>query len=740
MLTRDRAGTFVAILVGTVIVTTFLLLLTSARPRVPDRFEGFAAVVQSPAAANRADEFAEPVPWPADTVQSLAQRLRSVPGVTGVTVDRDFYAQPLKDGRPVPGVTRGHAWHGPDQSGAVVDEALGVPVGADLTVLTGSGPAQWRVTGHTDLPGVHLPEEAAARLAPGVRTIGVSGDVDPAALRAAAGADGTVLTGDDRGRAESRADARVRWIGMQVLTATAAVAGFACLFLVASTSAYEVNQRRREIGLLRAVGATPRQVRGMLYRSALLLGAAAAAAGVLLGSLAALPMAALLVRADLEPAGYTVYWQPWVLAVAFAAGPLVALAGAATAARRVSRIGALEALRVAEWEPRAMSRARWVAGLIAVAAGVAAGVAAAASEKMSDLGSYALLGAMALIAGTALLAPAVVPALIRLLLAPLRGVIATLARESARTAVRRTASTAAPVLFTVAFAVFVTGTVQTSAAAWDTQRAAALPAGDILMPDDTPGLHDGVASRAALDTTAYVGGRAVVVVGVDEVRPGTALLPAEKAGAVQVTVTYADGVTETLPVAGTAPPGPFRADLIVARDTVRQHDPSALAPAAYPAPAGPAGPGARKTTPGDVARQAEVEDDRLIDTFTLLLLAVSAGAGALAVVNTLLMTARRRAPDHRVLRLAGATGSQVLRAVALETGLAVVIGALLGGAAGVVAVAGSARSLAAQIGQDVPTLVSWPVITTTVLACLVLAIGAATIPAARLTRRPATAR
>lgn len=740
MLTRDRAGTFIAVLLGTVLVTTFLLLLTSARPRVPDRFEAFAAVVRSPAADNRPDEFTEPVPWPAGTVNSLVARLRAVPGVTGVTVDRDFYAQPLKDGRPVPGVTRGHAWHGPDQGGAVVDRALGVPVGADLTVLTGSGPVRWRVSGHTDLPGIHLPEEAAARLAPGVRTLGVSGDFDPAALRAATGADGTVLTGQGRGLAESRDDARIRWIGMQVLTATAAVAGFACLFLVASTSAYEVNQRRREIGLLRAVGATPRQVRGMLYRSALLLGAGAAAAGVLLGSLTALPLAALLVRLDLEPAGYTVHWQPWVLAAAFAAGPLVALAGAATAARRVSRIAPLEALRIAELEPRAMSRARWVAGLTAFAAAGAAGAAAAASGKMSDLGTYALLGAMALIVGTALLAPAMVPALIRLLLAPLRGIIATVARESARTAVRRTASTAAPVLFTVAFAVVVTGTVQTSAAAWDARRAAGLPPGDVLMPDGTPGLHDGVAGRAPLDTTAYVGGRAVATIGLDGPRPGTVLLPAERAGTGQVTVTYADGVTETLRVAGTAPPNPFGADLVVARDTVRQHDPSALAPAAYPAPDVPAGPGARRTTPGDLARQAEVEDDRLIGTFTLLLLAVSAGAGALAVVNTLLMTSRRRAPDHRVLRLAGATGWQVLRAVALETGLAVVIGALLGGAAGVVAVAGSARSLAAQIGQDVPVLVSWPVTAATVLACLVLAVGAATIPAARLARRPAAAR
>ncbi|WP_328469671.1 ABC transporter permease [Actinoplanes sp. NBC_00393] len=764
MLTRDRIGSFVAVVLGTVLVTTFLLLLTSARPRVPDRFAGAAAVVASPAADNRPDEFAEPVPWTAATVQSLADRIRAVPGVTGVTVDRDFYAQPVVDGRPVAGSTRGHAWPGADPGGAVVNRDLGIPVGAPITVLTGAGPVQWQVSGHTDRPGVHVAEDIAARLGPGVRAMAVTGDFDTAAVRAVVGAEGRVLTGDQRGAAEPRADARLRWIGMQVLSGTAAVAGFAAIFLVASTAAYEVNQRRREIGLLRAVGATPRQIRSMLHRSALLLGAGAAAVGVLIGSLIALVLAPALVRAGLEPYGYAVLWQPWVLAVAFLAGPLISLAGAAVAARRVSRVGALEALRVAEVEPRAMSRARWTAGLAALAAAAGAGIAAATSGSLRDLGTYALMGAMALIAAAALLAPAVVPALIRFLLAPLKGIIATLARESARTAVRRTASTAAPVLFTVAFAVFVTGTVQTGAAAFDARRSDTVPPGQVLVPSGTPGLSDAAAGRAPLDTTVYVDGRAVVTIGADRVPAGTALVGAGLSGSAAagagygsadagagdgsadaggasdgsaITVTYADGATETLRVTGAPPDGPFAADLVISRDTARRHDPSALAPAVYPAPPGPAGLGARIAAPADLARQAEAEDDRLIGIFTLLLLAVSAGAGALAVTNTLLMTARHRRPDYRVLRLSGASGRQVLRAIALETTCVVAIGTLLGGGAGMLAVAGSARSLSEQVGHHVPVLISWPVTAGTVLLCLLCALAAATLPAARLVRRPA---
>ncbi|MET0494638.1 MAG: ABC transporter permease [Actinoplanes sp.] len=741
MLSRARLGTFLAVLLGTAVVTTFLLLLTSGQPRVPDRLAGFAVVVQSPAAGNRPDEFAEPVPWPAATVRSLVERLQAVPGVDDVVVDRSFYAQPLRDGRPVSGSTAGHEWHGgnpPRPGEVIVDRALGVPVGATVTLLTATGPVDRRLSGHTSRHGVFLSGEEAARLAPGVRVIGLSGSPDPEAVRAVIGDAGTVLTGDARGLTEPRADARTRWIGMQALSATTALAGFACVFLVASTSAYAIDQRRREIGLLRAVGATPRQVAALLLRSALLLGVRAALAGVALGGLAAIPVARVMVGAGLEPDTYRVLWQPWVFAVAFATGPLVSLAGAALAVRRAARVSPIEALRVAEVEPRAMSRGRWIAGLAATAGAVGAGLAAATAADVSDLGTYALLGAMALIAAAALLAPAVVPALVRVLLGPLTGIVATLARESARTAVRRTASTAAPVLFTVAFAVFVTGTVQTSAAAFSARRAQTVAAGTVLVPEGTPGLHDAAAGRAPLDTAVYVGGTAVAASGADPVAPGTALVSAPAAARYgpAVTVTYADGVSETLRVSGTAPAGPFAADLVLSRDSVREHDPSALAPAAYPAPPGPAAAGARKADRGDLARQADAEDDRLIGVLTMLLLAVSAGAGALAVANTLLMTVRRRAPDYRVLRLAGASGGQVVRAVALESALVVAIGSLLGGTAGLLAVAGSARSLGAQTGTHVPVLVSWPATASVVAVCLLLALAAATLPAARLARLP----
>ncbi|MGW4943873.1 FtsX-like permease family protein [Actinoplanes sp. NPDC004185] len=743
MLTRDRLGTFVAVVLSTAIVAAALLLWASSRPQVPERFELLGVVVRSPAAANPAEFFAEPVPWPAATAQELADRLGRLPGVTAVVPDRPFYAQPIRSGRPVPGLTTGYGWStvapplvaGTPPTGerdVVVGGDLRVPVGQDVTLLTATGPAAWRVTGHVDGSAVFVAETVAARLQPGVRALGLGGDPDPAAVRAAVQGAGTVLTGAARGALEPRADARTRWIGTQVLTATVALAGFACVFLVASTSAFAVNQRRREIGLLRAVGATPRQIRSTLYRSALLTGAVAAALGVLLGAGLALVLDGFLVDAGFQPVGFTVHWVPWAPAVAFLAGPVVSLLGAAASARRASRIGPLEALRVAEVEDRPMSRPRWFGGLTAAVIGAAAGVYTATAADVTDMAQFALLGAMALVVAAALLAPAVVPLLVRLLLWPVTGITGSLVRESALTGVRRTASTAAPVLLTVAFGVFITGTVQTSTAAYAVRRSATVDTGTVLIPNGTPGLTDAAAPGAPLPTQVYVAGASVAAVGLPTQSPGTALVSPDAAGKFgdSVTLTYADGVRETLRITGTAPAGPVPAELVLARDVVRKHDKSALAPAAFTATAATT-PGAELVSVATYADRADAEEDRLVWSFTVLLLVMSAGAGALAVANTLLMATRHRVRDYRVLRLAGATPRQVALTVALESTLVVTIGSLLGGATAMLALLGSAGSLAAQVGAEISVIVPWPLISAIVAACLVLALVASTPSALR---------
>jgi putative ABC transport system permease protein len=133
------------------------------------------------------------------------------------------------------------------------------------------------------------------------------------------------------------------------------------------------------------------------------------------------------------------------------------------------------------------------------------------------------------------------------------------------------------------------------------------------------------------------------------------------------------------------------------------------------------------------ARRADAEEDRLVWSFTLLLLGMSAGAGALAVANTLLMATRHRMRDYRVLRLAGATPRQIALTVALESTLVVMIGAILGGTAAALSLLGGAESLSAQVGTEVDLIIPWPTAALTTAICLLLALAASTLPALKAT-------
>ncbi len=776
-LTRERLGGVLPVLLGTAIVAASLLLFASGTPRVPDRFAGTALVVRSPDVTPHGNPFPEPRPWSAGEAEALAQRLAMVDGVTAAVPDRTFYAQPVRDGRAVPEPTEGQGWAsaalapyqlvagGPPvrDREVVVDRALGVPVGGELTVLTATGPASWRVTGLVDAPALYVSDTAAHRLAPGIRAIGLLGGPDVGAVTATVGSAGTVLAGAERGALESRADARTRWIGTQVLTGMSALATFACVFVVATTFAFTVNQRRRQLGLLRAVGATPRQVRRTVYREALIVGVPAALGGVLLGAVAAVPLGNLLVDAGFLPPGFEVRWRVWPLLAGLTVGPVVALLGAGAAARRAGRFRPLEALRAAEVEQRPMTRTRWVAGLLAAAAAGGAGLAALATDDLADLSSAALLGTMALVVAATLLGPAVVPALVRAFGRVLPGVLGEVVRASAGAATRRTASTAAPVLLTVAFAVFILGNVQTTTGAYAAARDASIQAGAVLMPDGTPGLTDAAVATvdglALTGTEAYLADTVRTAVGTDpellgsvarrlSVLSGTIAdlsnpdtmavtrATAESFGwstGDTVPVTFADGQPTRLRVVAVVADGVVPGDLLLDRNLVRQRDPSALSSAVMVTGRAPeaAPPGAEVVDVATYAARADAEEDRLVWLATLLLVGVSAGYGALAVASTLALATVTRSRDLRVLRLAGATRRQVLLALAAESALVVSIGALLGGLVALLALLGSVGALAEQAGADVDLVVPWPAGAAVVALCLGLAVVASLLPAGR---------
>ncbi|MCZ7423534.1 FtsX-like permease family protein [Verrucosispora sp. WMMA2121] len=796
---RRPVSAFVVVAVGVALVAAATLLLASGRPQVPDRLAYAAVVVQSPEAGAPAESFAPTRPWSAARAAELTSMLAKVPGVTAAVPDRTFYAQALVDGRPPPtagqreDAHQGHGWSStrlggsrltagepPRQAGeVVVDRALGLPPGGPVTLLTAAGPQSYTVTGLVDAPGVYVADEVAAALAPGVRAIGLlvapGADAEDvaAAARGVVGGDGRALTGDERGALEPRDDARTRWIGMQVLTATAALAGFVTVFVVASAFAFTVAQRRRELGLLRAVGATGRQVRRILYVEALGVGVSAGLAGLLVGAALAPVLGRLLVDVGFQPATFRVRYESWPVAVSLAAGPVIALLAVWSASRRAARVRPLEALRAAAVEQRPIGRLRIATGALLVAVGVALSLGTATSDDARSAATFALYAVMALVAGVAVLAPAVVGPVVRMLRVPVRprgGAIGMLVRAGALTATRRTASIAAPVLLTVAFAVLVSGMVRTTTAAYAAGRADNVNAGWIVVPDRTPGLSDqavaATGGTALLPTTVFVSdpstppeNRPLTALGVDPAGFAAAnraltvvagslgglggddtvvlTASANRQPTEPYALVFADGELVSLRVVAVVTDDSIPGDLLLPRSVVREHDPSALSSVVYVRERIDPPAGARILDVPGWAAEADRAEDRLVWLATLLLIGVSAGYGAVAVANTLLMAAAGRVPDLRLIRLAGATRRQVIWLVTAESALVVLIGALLGGAVAFVGLLSIRAGLAEQAGVPVDLVVPWSVVGGVVGLCLLLAALASALPTWRSLRHRA---
>jgi putative ABC transport system permease protein len=142
-------------------------------------------------------------------------------------------------------------------------------------------------------------------------------------------------------------------------------------FLVANTLAMTLTERTREIGLLRAAGATGRQVRGLVLRQGVALGVGGSALGVPVG----LAIGAFLVT-TVSDSGAALVTDLRIhvpsLTVAFALGLGITLLASWVPSAEAARISPLEALRPNRPRGRSLwSRLRWIvlAELVVVAAG-----------------------------------------------------------------------------------------------------------------------------------------------------------------------------------------------------------------------------------------------------------------------------------------------------------------------------------------------------------------------------------
>jgi putative ABC transport system permease protein len=110
------------------------------------------------------------------------------------------------------------------------------------------------------------------------------------------------------------------------------------LFGIVNTLVLTVFERTREIGMLRAVGMTRRQVRNMIRHESIITALLGAALGIPVGILLALMVGKAI--------SYPAFTIPWITLVVFVVGAVIAgLFAAIFPARRAGRLNVLEALQ-----------------------------------------------------------------------------------------------------------------------------------------------------------------------------------------------------------------------------------------------------------------------------------------------------------------------------------------------------------------------------------------------------------
>ncbi|MDN0193805.1 FtsX-like permease family protein [Streptomyces sp. S.PNR 29] len=787
-------GTFVALALGVALIAVMGLALASsldAPERRPERFATAPVVVRGQDTLRvptpigvRTQQLAHPRPVPARTVAALRALGR-------VTEDRSFPVR-VEGG---PGDPVGHPWS--TAAFAPYELTAGrAPRAADEVVVTGdwarvgerlrTGSGAVRVVGTVRGLGFENPvfysDARAARLSPGSAQLVV--DADAAQVRRVVGTGAQVLTGDARRLADAGPDRdREALTALNALFGTAGgVSGFVSVFVVASTFAFAVAQRRREFGLLRTAGSTPGQIRRMVCAEALLIGILASATGCALASYAAPHLAAWVVDGGLAPGWFTIGDHTWPYHVAFWTGLLVALCGVVAASWRAGRTGPTQALREASVDSGALTWGRLLCGaaLLVTAGATLAWALASDPGDLLHRKTY-VSRPMLLITAVALLAPALVRPLTRLvawLPSRLPGAGGMLVRENAAAAVRRTASVAAPVLVTVALTgslLGATATLNRAQAAEARERTAA----DFVVTSESgldraalrrlravPGaevsatassavyvLEDGVAlirsaARAAdpraLAATARLPLTAGRITGLDD----RSIIVNEEwqrhTVGEHVTVWLGDGTRRSLRIAAVMPVGTgdngvyvtpanapgaavdrvevrmaegARADAVAAglREAVRASDGRVLTKAAW----------LRATSP---------RTDGTTRLGFLLVLGIALLYTGISLAGTLVMATSDRARDLAVLRLAGATGGQVLRLVAAEALTVVAVGTLLGLLVAGLNLAGMGAALG-LLSAPASIALPWQALGMAAGACAVLAVVSAVIPAGVAVRR-----
>ncbi len=560
----------------------------------------------------------------------------------------------------------------------------------------------------------------------------------------------------------------------------ALVALFVGAFIIFNTFAIIVAQRTRELALLRAIGATGRQVTASVLTEAGLTGLAASAVGVVAGLGVAVGLQGLLKAFGIDLPATGTQVLPRTIVVSLVTGTLVTLVAAIGPARHAARVAPVEALR--EADPGAETpggRRRTLLGAALAASGLAAlfgGLLGRPANAAAIVGAGAALVFLAV----AMLSPLVARPLALGIGAPLAGitrVTGRLGRGNAMRSPRRTAATAAALMIGLGLVSFVSIVAASVKASVNATLERTLRADLILTSSSFAGFSPqlaadlrrlpqvGVVSEVRFGQ-ARVGGGTVQVVGIDpatiervvavDVAAGS--LRSLAAGGIMVDQTTADrhrwkvgatiatgfGATGTrsLPIVGIYRPNALLGRYAVSLSTFAANAPDALdsavlvdaRPGVSPAAAHAAVVRAARAYPNvtvndqaSYRRQQAAQIDRLLALITALLM-LSVAIAFLGIVNTLGLSVLERSREIGLLRAVGMTRRQVRGMVRAESIIVAVFGALLGVAVGVLFGWAMVRAMLTELAIPVGQLALY------VVLAAALGIVAAVWPARRAAR------
>ncbi|WP_282688992.1 MULTISPECIES: FtsX-like permease family protein [unclassified Streptomyces] len=422
------------------------------------------------------------------------------------------------------------------------------------------------------------------------------------------------------------------------------IAVMVVVFVVGSTLAVLVQQRMREMALLRAVGSLPGQIRLLVVSETLVVGALATALALAPGHAAGRLMLERFAEGGMvsPEIPYRAGWIP--LGIAAGAALLAAVAAAWIASRRAALIRPSAALAEAGLQRRWMSAPRLVFALLCLAGGTALALVTALVMPGSVAASTAGPTAMLWASGIALVAPGLTRALIAVLRPPLRvlpGPSCRLASDNVRARAVRTAGAVTPVMLATGLATGLLYLQTTQdASARDARAADTVTSAPVSV---TPASHTEVDVPASVPPTRTADGSAVAVT------------PARTDAHATVAVTPArTNVNATVAVT----PARTDAHATPAVAVGRTDGSSAVVVAAAP-----------RAASGGASADAWIN---------FLLAGTIIGYAMISLVNTLVVAASERREEFALQRLVGATAGQVMRMMTIEALLVAVMGTILG--------------------------------------------------------------